>query len=399
MFKQQPQKVLSFKNPYDAIKQIINPSQIITIGELLDKYFDYTKKIIRPTRDHTEHPDLHFTKRVRKFLEPYLSWPVSDFGPDELLDVRNALVKYEYVVHISKKERDTRRATKKKKHTPGATKKKRYTRGGINDVINWIRKIWNWGMGRQLITVEQVQGLKEVKSLKMGDTKAPDIPKRARVTEEEFRKVINAVNSVVGDMLQLIWYTAMRPYEVCDMRPFDILFDDPKCWIYIPGRDQTPVGRHKTTRFERVKVIPLTSKCQKIMESRIEDFNSKKYIFSPKETMQEIREKKSANRKIPLKYGNRPGTNLKKHPMVNPGEKYNHHSLRNACKRGCKRAGVEIFVPYDLRRSRATGVRSVLGKEASKLLLGHANMDTTDIYLLEEVQEVMKVAKLLDTKE
>ena len=122
-------------------------------------------------------------------------------------------------------------------------------------------------------------------------------------------------------------------------------------------------------------------------------------IFSPEEVVQELLEKRSTNRKIPLKYGNRPGTNRKKHPMVKPGEKYNHASLRNACKRGCKRAGVEVFVPYDLRRSKATGVRSILGKEASKLLLGHANTDTTDIYLLEEVREVIKVAKLLDTKE
>ena len=37
----------------------------------------------------------------------------------------------------------------------------------------------------------------------------------------------------------------------------------------------------------------------------------------------------------------------------------------------------------------------MLGKEAAKVLLGHAKTDTTDIYLLEEVQEAIKVAKLL----
>ena len=82
--------------------------------------------------------------------------------------------------------------------------------------------------------------------------------------------------------------------------------------------------------------------------------------------------------------------------MIKPGDKYGHHSLRNACKRGCIRAGVEVFVPYDLRRTTATGTRSMLGKEAAKVLLGHTKTDTTDIYLLEEVQETMKVATLLD---
>ena len=376
LFCEQPAKVLSFRSPYDALEQIINPSQVTTVGELINKYYIYTKKTAGSVRGKEDHPDLQFTKRVKRFLEPYASWPVSNFGPDELLDVQKTLVNYKYI---------------------RGSKTKRYTRGGVNDVIKWVRKIYQWGMGRQIITAAQVQGLEEVKPLKMGRTKAPDKLKRVRVTEEEFQKVLNSVSGVVKDMLQLIWHTAMRPYEVCNIRPFDILRDNPECWLYIPGRNQTPVGQHKTTQFERIKVIPLTSRCQKILNPRIKDFTSKKYLFSPQEAMQEFLEKKLENRKTPLQYGNRAGTNKKKHPMVSPGEKYNHHSLRNACKRGCTRAGVEVFVPYDLRRSIATGARSILGKEAAKVLLGHTKTDTTDIYLLEEVQETMKIATLLDS--
>jgi len=39
-----------------------------------------------------------------------------------------------------------------------------------------------------------------------------------------------------------------------------------------------------------------------------------------------------------------------------------------------------------------------LGKEAAKLLLGHVSTHTTEIYLLDEVQESMKVAKQLADK-
>ena len=51
------------------------------------------------------------------------------------------------------------------------------------------------------------------------------------------------------------------------------------------------------------------------------------------------------------------------------------------------RSGVEQFTPYDLRRSAAARVRSELGKEAAKLLLGPVSADTTEIYLLDEVKE------------
>ena len=77
LFNQQPQKVLSFKNPYEAIKQIINPRLAITIGELLDKYLAYAKKTTKPTKTNKEHPDLHFANRAKKFLKPYHSWPVN----------------------------------------------------------------------------------------------------------------------------------------------------------------------------------------------------------------------------------------------------------------------------------------------------------------------------------
>jgi len=79
--------------------------------------------------------------------------------------------------------------------------------------------------------------------------------------------------------------------------------------------------------------------------------------------------------------------------MIKPRDRYDHHSLRKACQRACLRAGVFTFVPYDLRRSMATRARATLGKDAARVLLGHASSSTTEIYLLEEVQEAMKVAK------
>jgi hypothetical protein len=234
LYNQLPHKVLSFKDPYDAVEQIVHPLNIVTVIELVDKYETHRKKVINSLRNNLEHPDLKFIRRVRQFLKRYHNWPINAFGPDELKDVQQALINYEYV---------------------HGNKRKRYTRRGINDTIKWIRKIWRWGMGRQLVKPELIQGLEEVKALKMGDTDAPDNHKRSRVTKEELWKVVKVVNSAIGDMLKLIWYTGMRPYEVCEMRPYDIICDDSECWLYIPGRDRTPIGKHKTTRYERVKGV------------------------------------------------------------------------------------------------------------------------------------------------
>ena len=374
LYEQQPHKVLSFKNPYEAIKEIVNPSKRVTVQELLQGYRVHSSKTIAKVQSNKKHPDYTFIDRVEKFLKPYMDWPAKDFGPDELLDVQKAMIEYRYYI---------------------GDKEKRYTRRGINDNINWIRKIWKWGMGRCMVSAEQIQGFQEVKPLRIGTTLAPDNIKRKRVTQEEIQEVVNCLGSVVGDMLRIIWYTGMRPNEVCSMRPCDIIRDDEDCWLYIPGRDFSPVGKHKTMRFERMKVIPLAKESQQILSKRIKDFDSTDYIFSPKETVNALLARKAKERRTPLSCGNRPGTNRKEHPMIKPRARYDHHTLRRACQRACKKAGVEPFVPYDLRRSMATRTRATLGKEATKVLLGHAKTSTTEIYLLEEVQEAVKVAKLL----
>jgi integrase len=382
LFNQHPHKVLTFDSPYAAIEGMTNPQRVLTIGELLAEYRAWAEKRKTSVRGDKQHPALRFITRVERFLAPYASWPITGFGPDELEAVREAMIEYQYACG---KEGD--KATLK-----------HYTRRGINDSIKWIHTIWDWGHGRHFVPHSYVQGLKEVRPLKMGDSRTVDNSRRLRVTDEEFWKVIPETSKVIGDMLQLIWYTAMRPYEVCDMRPFDILTDDADCWLYIPGRDRTPVGKHKTTHFERVKVVPLTRKCQLILKSRIKKWNSKEYIFSPEEGMAEFLAKKAKNRKTPLSCGNRPGTNRKEHPLIKPGNSYDANALANALARACKRAGVDKIRPYDLRRTKATGIRSILGKEAAKVLLGHTRTTTTDIYLLDEVQEAVKVAKQLADK-
>lgn len=374
LYQQQPEKILSFKNPYEAVERVLSRSKNITLGKFLTIYKKWIQSDLRPDRNGKENPDIRKVNRACQFLAPYDNWPIGDFGADELKNVQKALLAHKY--------------------ESGNTQKK-YTRRGINDTIKWVRKIWEWGVGRQIVTVEQFQSLKEVKLLRIGQAHTIDKPKRLKVTEEEFNKVIKSVTSVLGDMLKLIWHTGMRPYEVCEMRPHDILIDDPDCWLYIPGRDITPVGNHKMAHLGRVKVIPLTKKSQNILKARINDFDSKEYIFQPANAVTEFRESRSKNRKTSLTCGNKPGSNKKNNPQRQPKEKYDNNSFCHACKRGCVRAKVEIFTPYDLRRTVATGTRSILGKEAARLLLGHTTTDTTDIYLLEEVQEAMKVAKLL----
>ena len=375
LYLKQPSKTLSFSSPYEALEYMINPTTITTVGQLFEKYQAYYRKNAPEVRNGLEHPDLRLIRRAYYFIQPYSEWPVDSLGPDELNEIKKKMLKHKY---------------------KNGKQEKTYTRRGINDTLKWVKKILKWGVGRNILKIETLIGIEnELKLLRIGEKGVKDNIRRKRITEEEFKKVISVSTSVIGDMLRLVWNTGMRPYEICEMRPLDILRDDPECWIYIPSRDYSPVGKHKTVRYGKVKVIPLAGECIDILSKRIDDFDSKEYIFSPKDSVAEYRQTKRKNRKTPLSCGNRPGSNRKDNPKKKPGHMYTNSSFAQACKRACKRAGVEEFVPYDLRRTVATKTRAELGKEAARTLLGHAQGSTTEIYLLDEVMEAMKVAKAL----
>ena len=380
LFKEHPSKVLSFKSPYDALDSMVHPGSIQTVGQLVDNYVKWAGQYLAPLRDGRAHPDLSRVARLRRFLKPYLKWKVADFGPDELQNVQEAMVGHRYYRSGRKDDAVA------------------YTRSGINQVINMAHKIWQWAVTHEIATDTQARKLREVKSLRPGRTLAKDKPKRAAVTEDEFVAVTDHLTSVVAAMLRLIWITAMRPGEVIRMRPCDITREDEECWLYVPGRDVSRVGDHKTAYRQRIRVIPLTKKAQEILTSRITVFDSKEPIFRPAEAMQEMRDRRFANRETPIAQGNRASTNRKIDPMIKPGALYTVNSLYTALRRACKRAGVERFTPYDLRRTAATRVRAALGKEEAKLLLGHVSTNTTEIYLLDEVKETLKVAKRIQAR-
>jgi integrase len=375
LYEKLPHRVLSYDSPYKAIDDILNPAAIVRVGEFYDKYLAWLAEATPHLRNEREAPDVVRTRRLGRFLDPFRSWPVKEFGPEQLLAVRQSLIDYRYGSGNQQGEE---------------TRGNRYHRPEINRVINQLHRMWGWGVGREITTEAQCRRLKEVKPLRAGRSDSPEPIKRPRVTQEEFDRVLEHTNPVVGDMLRLLWLTGMRPGEVCRMRPVDILHDDEACWLYIPGRDKGPVGDHKTAHRQRVRAIPLAGDARRIVAARVEDFDSLDPVFSPAEAVEAYMKKKFPTDKVADRTGQAPT-----HPMIKPGKMYAGSSLNNAVKRACKQAGVDKFTPYDLRRSAATRIRATLSKDAARLLLGHVSAATTEIYLLDEVREAMEVAKKL----
>jgi site-specific recombinase XerC len=114
-------------------------------------------------------------------------------------------------------------------------------------------------------------------------------------------------------------------------------------------------------------------------------------------------------RKTPLHYGNRPGTNRKRRPKRKPGERYDTNSYRRAIHRAvdlanrqrqkdAAEAGAEPqllprWSPNRLRHSAATAIRKLFGLEAAQVTLGHAQADVTQVYAERDLSLAVEVMR------
>jgi len=104
LFNQHPHRVLAFNSPYEAIQGLVNGRTILSVGSLYDKYLEWAEKYFLPLRGGLLPPELLQIRRLQKFLQSYTSWPVADFGPDELYTVQQAMVAYRYLRPKRKKK-------------------------------------------------------------------------------------------------------------------------------------------------------------------------------------------------------------------------------------------------------------------------------------------------------
>ena len=73
-----------------------------------------------------------------------------------------------------------------------------------------------------------------------------------------------------------------------------------------------------------------------------------------------------------------------------PKESYSVDSYRRAIARACKEAKVPVWTPHQLRHSAGTSVRAEFDAETARVVLGHENLSTTEIYSERDLETAAK---------
>jgi integrase len=259
----------------------------------------------------------------------------------------------------------------------------------INQCVNNIRQIMKWGV-EELVPVNVYQALRCVSGLRAGYTDAKECTPVLPVDEKIVKATLPFLPPLVREMVKLHMCVGCRPSEICNLRVRNI------------DTSQTPwrveLTEHKNQKRGKNRVMYFGPKARLIVGPLISEMTPDDFVFSPRES-QRIRNE-SRSRKVPINQGNRKlyssFTRSGRAMQRGPGDAYTKDSYNRAVQRACRKAfpapsglsAIEVeawhkehnWTPGQIRHTVGTSVRQTEGIELSSLVLGHANIRTTEIY-------------------
>jgi integrase len=253
------------------------------------------------------------------------------------------------------------------------------SRKSINRRVKRIRHVFKWAVSEELLPPSVIVGLATVAGLKRDRTDARETADIRPESEELARAAIAAAGRIVGAMIELQLLSGMRSGELIIMRTMDIDRSG-EVWTYTPSK-------HKTEHHGHTRTVFLGAREQEILTPLLKA-DPEAFLFSPAEADRERRAARAAARKTPLSCGNRAGTNRSAAPKKTPGARYEVTSYCKSVYRACAKAfpvpenvqKAHRFHPHQLRHAAATQIRRNSSAETARVLLGHRDLKTTEIY-------------------
>jgi len=323
-----------------------NKTGDVLVSELVAGFLNHLEAL------KTDKTDLlHFKRAIGFLIEVYGELSVNEFSPKKLRVCRSQMVKAGTLC-----------------------------RSSINKYVGRIRRIFEWGVGEEVVQSNVSDALKAVKDLRKGEEGTYDNPPRKEVSDDVVAATLPFMSPTVAAMVQIQRLTGMGLSEVYRMTVGDIdKARKPGLWHYVPRK-------HKTEEHIGQKPIPLSKHEQALIAPYLIGKNPTEAVFSPRTAMQEWKAERRANRKTKVSPSQQERNRRRaKNPADNVGDFYDKHSYRqaidNAIKKG-NRHGQTIphWTPYRLRHSAGTEAEKTGGLDKAQALLGHKTANVTKRY-------------------
>jgi integrase len=285
----------------------------------------------------------------------------------------------------------------------------------INKYVQRIRRVFRWGVENELVPATAHHALAAVRGLAKRRCEAPEPKPIKAVALERVEAIRPHVSRHVWGMVQLQLLTGARPGEIVSMRVGDLNTTGP-VWEYAPRE-------HKTEHHDKSRVISIGPRGQQLLrefltDALASDQGADAFVFSPSDAEAERSRRRRHDRKSPMT-PSQATRRAKPDGRRRPRDHYTVASYRRAIARGCelafemprelrtipKTAGekqrlrlaaakwreANCWRPNQLRHSAGTFLRREFGIEAASVILGHADLKTTEIYAEADLQRAREI--------
>lgn len=368
------------------------PAIECTVGALIVDF-------LRWAREEYTHPDgtptgqaTNYKLALRPLAALYADCRTADFGALELAAVRDRMIRLGCGRDVDGQPQAPR------------GRERGLSRNQANQAVNRIRTVFKWGVSRRMVPPSVLEELRALEPLRRGKG-GREHPPRGPVDDATLRATLPHMPAPVAAAARVLRYTGARPSEVLAMRP-ELIDRSGDVWLYRPRR-------HKTEHHGHARVIALGPKAQAAIRELLELKAPGEYLFDPRDAVAE-RDAKRGRRPGQPQTPRRTGRTIR--------DRYTRDAFAQAIARACDRAfpppahlarGVRDgargprlerdaewrarlgpqgwaellehrrrhrWTAYQLRHARATELRLAHGPEAAQVVLGHARINTTELY-------------------
>ena len=334
------------------------PAQAVSIAALVARYLEHAEVYYRRADGQPTGTVEAIGYAVRPLLGLFASTLARDFSVQALKLVRDRMIQDDLA------------------------------RNTINNRISRIVQLFRWGAEEALVPADVYHDLRVLRPLQRGRSRARETTPRRPVARQHVLAVLPHVSRQVAGIVELMWWSGMRPSEAIALRPVD-LDRGGALWEY-------RLRHHKTLHHGQERTVYLGPKAQEVLRpflQRVPAPDPERPVFSAREAEAERNVQRRALRVTPMKPSDarRQAVRAESGGGREVGDSYTVDSLRRAISRACAAVGVPRWTPHQLRHAAATRIRKEEGVEAAGLVLGHSNLATTEIYAEASSERARKI--------
>lgn len=361
--------------------------QQLTMAQVMADYLSYCKKYYGPTSSSSSEYS-NIRQAIRPVAKLYSDLRAADFGPVQFKAVRQMLIESECTRMKPKRNTKTKRRKPKATVVDKQVSRPKLSRGYTNDLMKRVCRMFRWAATEGMLPASTYDTLRLIPSLQRGRTEAREAESVKPVPESLVMATIPHCSPVVGAMIRVQLLTGMRPGEVVILTP-GMIDRSTDVW-------QARLEHHKTANKGKSRTIYFGPTAQQVLMPYLLR-GADEPLFSPREALSKLRAQRAEDRTTPMNQGNRAGYGKRSRAGAKPskqaGDQYDTNSYRTAVAYGIRKGKLEHWSPNQLRHTAATKIRAEFGLDAAAAMLGHARVETTQIYAELDCQKAIDAAR------